>query len=195
MRTIPWPSHAKIRYVSGVAALICLVPSSTMPAFAAVWTPAPTARSSWAVGAPHPPWLPCGFHDDRDKVIKIYSRPGLSASRGATFSPGPATLRCGSPEFGFRHILARHRNDWRAKASLTEDTWLDLADFAITAALTDPDRTVYSSRNNTFCFSRTIYLINNRSGQRAGTVTPNIIVGYGTLNVVTAYPSTEQCRE
>src|SRR5512144_2795747 len=101
---------------------------------------------------------------------------------------------CGSSRGGYRHIVERHRDEWRTNAARSEDTWLDLADFGINAALTDPDRTTYSPKNDAVCFSREIYLINNRTGQRAGTLTPNVVVGFTSLNVVTAIPKKEQCK-
>jgi len=146
------------------------------------------------VGGPRPPWLPCGPNDPRTKVIKTYVRPLSRSTDGTVFPSGAATLRCGNANGGYRHIVIRHRGEWRTNAARSEDIWLDLADFSITAALTDPDRVTYSPRNDAFCFSREIYLVNNRTGQRVGYLVPNVVVGFGTLDVVTAIPKKEQCR-
>jgi hypothetical protein len=162
-----------------------------------VGTAVPTnARLSLApaVGGTRPPWLPCGLNDPRTKIIKTYVRASSRSTDGTVFPSGVATLRCGDTKYGYRHIVLRHRDEWRTNAARSEDVWLDLADFSITAALTDPDRVTYDPRNDAFCFSREIYLVNNRTGQRVGYLIPNVVVGFGTLDVVTAIPKKEQCR-
>lgn len=61
------------------------------------------------------------------------------------------------------------------------------------STLKDPDRVRYRSSNDTYCFSRLIYLVNKRTGQVVDRYYPNVIVARGTKNIITAYPSSSQC--
>jgi hypothetical protein len=119
---------------------------------------------------------------------RVKTSPGIGYIAGGT-----ANLACGSASWGYRHILQRHLAEWQSNAAIAGNNWRDLADLAISAALIDPDVTAYSQRNDTFCYSRLIYLADNRTGKVVGEKTPNVIVASRTKNIITAYPSNTQC--
>ena len=209
MRRNSWRTHARKLVAGAIGLITLLAPMASAPASASIERPGSRTPGysfrladggtltvnlpGTAPGGTRPPWLPCGLRDSGAKVIKTYARTRTRTPDEVDFPSGPARLRCGNSDFGYRHIVLRHRTEWLTNAALSEDNWLDLADFSINAALTDPDRVVYDWRNNATCFSRAIYLINNRTKQRAGTLVPNVVVGFTTLNVVTAIPKKQQC--
>lgn len=139
-------------------------------------------------------WKLCGFRDPEDKIIRTFPRMRATSPDGVFFRGGVANLRCGNANFGFKHIVKNHLGEWQTNAALTGDQWRDLVDFAVAATLIDPDQTTYRSTNDGFCYSRQIYLINNRTGKTVSILTPNIVIGLTSLNVITAIPKHQQCR-
>lgn len=139
-------------------------------------------------------WGACGIFTDNDKVVRSFPRKRIRAAIGGRLKGGTSVLRCGGPKinpvWGYRHILKEHGDQWRQRAALTNQNWRDVADFGIKWALKDPARVSYRSSNNTFCFSRRVYLYNKRTGERVGHMTPRVIVAGVSKNIITAFPPT-----
>lgn len=125
--------------------------------------------------------------------------PQRDCSTGQHLRGGTTALRCGGPKlsenptWGYRHLL-KHSDQWSDKSALTQQNWRDVADYGIQWALKDPDKVTYRAENETFCFSRIIYLINKKTGRTVGHTYPNVSVSAGNKNVITAYPAGSQCR-
>lgn len=73
-------------------------------------------------------------------------------------------------------------------ASLTRQNWRETADYAIEWTLRDPDRGTYRSDNDTFCYQRLIYLVDNRTKRTVGTATVRVVVARRSHNIITAIP-------
>lgn len=126
-------------------------------------------------------------------MVRTFQRRS-AVTRNNFLRGGPSNLACGSPKWGYRHLL-KHRGEWETAASIAQENWRDLADFAMYAAFTDPDVTTYSQKNNTFCFSRAILLVENRTGRTLGVKIVRVVIGAVTKNVITAYLPDEQCND
>jgi hypothetical protein len=137
-------------------------------------------------------WKNCGLFDKDEKVVRTFRRMRVETPNNI-LKGGSSNLACGNKDWGYRHLKIRHQADWEGHAAKTGDPWRDAADFAIYAVLIDPDRATYARRNDTFCLSRVILLVNNRTGRVVGTRTPHVIVGARTKNIVTAFPEDKQC--
>lgn len=139
-------------------------------------------------------WGACGIFTDNYKVVRSFPRKRIRAAIGGKLKGGISVLRCGGPKinpsWGYRHILKDHGDQWRQRAALTNQNWRDVADFGIKWALKDPARVSYRSSNNTFCFSRRLYLYNKTTGERVGHMTPRVIVAGVSKNIITAFPPT-----
>lgn len=105
------------------------------------------------------------------------------AQVGPEYLPGGRTaLLCGSPGYGYRHILSRHRGDWQHTGN---GDWTMLADGAVAVALGQPERVGYRASNDTFCYSH---------GLPDGEVT-TVVIRPSDGAIITAYPGTHQCDE
>ena len=165
--------------------------------------PAAAAADSgrvWAADPHDPPksvtglatWGACGAFDSHTKVIRAFSRKNTSGV-SPYMSSGISNLACGSSAWGYRHIIAKHLSQWEYRASEASENWRDTADYGIEWALKDPNRIRYRSSNDTYCFSRQINLVNDRTGQVVDHYFPNVVVGRVTKNIITAWPAGTQC--
>lgn len=156
-----------------------------------VWQADPAApQQSFAALAV---WAACGVTTSNTKIVRTFSR---AATAGATpyTSSGTSNLACGTAaSWGYRHIVANHLSQWEARAAVASENWRDTADYGIEWALKDPDRVTYRSKNDTYCFSRKINLVNKRTNQVVGAYYPNVVVARGTKNIITAIPASSQC--
>jgi hypothetical protein len=140
-------------------------------------------------------WAACGIFDDKHKLVRAFSRRAGHATSGQYLPSGTSNLRCGTAEnWGYRHIVSEHLSQWQSNAAIEGSNWRDLADFAIAVALSDHDRVTYRQSNDTFCFSREIYLVDFRTGKVVAYKYPNVVVAAQSKNVITAFPSSEHCR-
>jgi hypothetical protein len=115
-------------------------------------------------------------------VVRQYTH--APADVGTEHEPaGGTALLCGTPGYGYRHILARHQGDWSHVASTTD--WSATADAAVAAALGQPERVGYRASNNTFCYSH---------GLPDGEVT-TVVIRPSDGAIITAYPGTHPCDE
>ena len=126
------------------------------------------------------------------KIVRTYERYRATAG-GHFMRGGKSNLLCGNTSFGYRHIVLRHRTEWEHSAILTGNNWRDVADFAISTVLGDPDMVRYQPRSRAFCFSRVIYLVNIRTNRLVGTKIPKVVVSETNKRVITAYPTNTQC--
>ena len=138
--------------------------------------------------ASRPPWGACGLGTAEDKPVASYM------VNRSTY----ATLRCGGPRWtaeptsGYRHILARHRDDFERMTFGTGQNWRDIADLSMEAIASDPD-VVLPVSGDKMCRSRVIFVRHLRTNQVAGQRIVKMIVANGSNNIVTAYPASRQC--
>ncbi|MEV4480014.1 hypothetical protein [Micromonospora coxensis] len=151
---------------------------------------APGQVSTFAV------WGACGIFTDNHKLVRAFSRKAARTTSGAPGSlpGGTSNLKCGSEKWGYRHIVKRHLSQWENDAKIERKNWRDLADFAIGVALSDPDAVTYRKSNDTYCFSREIYLVDKRTGRVVAYRYPNVSIAAKSKNIITAYPAGAQCR-
>ncbi|MGW5311136.1 hypothetical protein ACWEQ0_14825 [Nocardia thailandica] len=138
-------------------------------------TAASTALIATLIGTAAPAqavvWGACGVSTSDHKVVRTYSK---------------AVLKCGTQNWGYNHIKARHIGEWEGLAAIENKNWRDIADMAIAKSLDSPDRTVDAGGGKR-CYSGQIYLVNHVTGQIAKTVQPTVIVG-SSGDIITAYP-------
>ena len=139
-------------------------------------------------------WAACGITTSDTKIVRSFSRYRAAAQVPYYLAGGTSALVCGDSSYGYRHIKDRHLAEWERDAAVVRSNWRDHADFAIATTLSDPDRTSYRTRNDTFCFQRLIYLVDRSTGRQVGTRTILVSVASGFKNVITAHPtSTGMC--
>jgi len=132
-------------------------------------------------------WRGCGLFDKNEQYVKSYDRKRLRNS----FSGSVATLRCGTArDYGFRHVQARHQGEWTNVGGRVGVQWRDMADWSIAWMLYDPDRVVASGPN--FCYSRTVFVYNKKTGQRVYQTNVRLFLGKTGQRIITANPG-RQC--
>lgn len=185
------------RCLLGVAVMLGASLVGSAPITAGASSPAP--HGTWSASSNTTPqkrlqtWGACGAFDSNTKVIRAFSR---AATVGVSpySSAGTTNLGCGSDAYwGYRHIVKQHLSQWEYRASEASENWRDTADYGISWALKDPDRVTYRSSNDTYCFSRLINLVNDRTGQVVDRYYPNVVVAHVSKNIITAFPSSSQC--
>jgi hypothetical protein len=130
-----------------------------------------------------PPWGACGRSTPEDKLVRQYMvNPRLNFS-----------LRCGNAQKGYRHIVSRHLADFQRMAAGTYTNWRDVADLAMESIARDPDVAVPAG-GGTGCYSRVLFLRNLRTNQVVRQQVFTMIVIVSTGEIITAYPSADQCR-
>ncbi|GIJ03976.1 hypothetical protein Sya03_33280 [Spirilliplanes yamanashiensis] len=140
-------------------------------------------------------WAACGVFTDNHKLVRAFSRKAMHTTAGAPgyVGAGTSNLKCGSEKWGYRHLL-KHRGEWEKNAKIEGKNWRDLADFAIAVVLSDPDVVSYRRSNDTYCFSREIYLIDKRTGRVAATKKPKVAIAAVSKNIITAYIPNTGCK-
>ena len=106
---------------------------------------------------------------------------------------GTSALLCGTGNFGFYHIVARHYPEWTQKSVKTNENWKDVADYSIAEALRSPTSVTFRSDKNTFCYSRQVSLIDKVRGITVDVMYPNVVVRAQDGAIITAFPSREPC--
>ena len=133
-------------------------------------------------------WAACGIFTDNKKVVRQFFR-AESRFPAPHFGCGRATLACGSKQWGYRHILDRHIQEWENIARYDNVNWREAADWGMWTALKHPSSTNYRASNDTFGYWTPIYLKNKKTGEtvkRADVVT---VVASKTKNIITSYPT------
>ena len=146
--------------------------------------PLSTANS----GIPSAGWPGCGLFDDKFKVMKDYTRLRVSTKMSGTYG----RLYCGIPTnegstsaFGYRHIKYGHETDWSNKAAYINRHWHDLAAWAISYTLRDPDRATEQTAR--FCFQRKFWLA-DQNGTVRSTMIVQVALGETGVRIMTAFP-------
>lgn len=145
---------------------------------------APAAHA--APNAPTEVWAACGASSPPDKVLRVFPR--------TTFASGPfgntSVLLCGTDGFGYRHVAARHRQDWQYIAAYTGGNWRDLADFAIEQILRvpQPGYPRYNAKNDTWVFKAPLE-IRDRDGRVRDVYYPNVVVAAADGKIITTFPT------
>lgn len=124
----------------------------------------------------------CGGKSNQH-ILRVYTRAG-----GGGFPSGYSSMRCGSSTWGLRHIEARHRADWQAKANYVNTTWENMLDFAVSQALAGPSSVTYRSSNDTWLYKAPIQ-IRSFSGALIHQFTSNVVVAAQSKNIITSFPS------
>jgi hypothetical protein len=134
------------------------------------------------VSAAAPPWGACGLNAKPDKEVCKFSSHVLRCG-------GPKYSR--TPEWGYRHILWRHKADFERLAVGTNQNWRDVADLAMDHISSDADSVAPADGGKT-CNSRVIFLHDLQTNQL---VRQQIVVMITNAagNIITAYPSSKQC--
>jgi hypothetical protein len=139
-----------------------------------------------ASAAPAAVWAACGASSPPEKVVRVFPR--------TAFVPGPAgtssTLLCGTEGFGYRHVAARHGQDWQTVALYTGGNWRDLADFAIEQTLRAPHPGYprHNDKNDTWVFKAPLE-IRDSEGRVRDVYHPVVVVAGGDGKLITTYPT------
>ena len=105
---------------------------------------------------------------------------------------GDITLKCGTENVGFRHIVNRHDPQWQTLADIEGRNWRDIADMALTKNITNPDQTAPQDGGK-WCVSSEIYLVNKDSGEVVKTKRTRTILT-DKHEVLTTFPTDDGCN-
>ncbi|MFC8800777.1 hypothetical protein ACFT2C_23860 [Promicromonospora sp. NPDC057138] len=151
------------------------------------------ARANGLAAWPTVTWGACGIFDENLKIIRAFKGRSQAHIGGRSITYGGSNLTCGSDAWGYRHIVKRHLSQWESRAAIAQENWRDTADYGIHWALSDPDKITYRASNDTFCYSRKILLVDNRTNEVVGSYYPMVSVARVSHRIITAYPSGTQC--
>ena len=93
-------------------------------------------------------------------------------------------------KYGLLHLYAKgHDADWSAFTFPWMGNWRNLADYAISAALSYPGSVAYRQSNDTFAIERAIYPV-NAQGDITGPSTwkVHVVISASERKIITAYP-------
>jgi hypothetical protein len=141
-------------------------------------------------------WVPCpnnGREAAEHRVVRTFQR-GPGVAPAATMPGGTSQLVCGNDAYSYYHIVNRHYAEWNEKSIKTSENWRDVADYAIAEALKNPQVVTFRAPNNTFCYSREIYLVNKVTGAIVNVTYPNVVVRARDGVIITAFPAGAHCR-
>lgn len=133
--------------------------------------------------APMATWYACGVNDSNTKMVR-----GFQRVAGAGLPAGKADLKCGSPGWGYRHILIEHRTQWEQLAVITGSDWRTFSDWAMNQALNYPAHVSYRSSNDTYLY-KTQVQIRDSGGTVRSVKYINVSVARVTKNIITAFPT------
>ncbi len=145
---------------------------------------------------PMPPYQPkvwgaCKLSGaDPNKVVRTFYRAPITAGFN-TLPGGDSQLYCGNDKYGFLHIAKDHGQDGQNVAMSRfpgAGNWRDLADYAISATLANPERVEYRQDSDTFTVYRDIYRITDDGPAYAFTCRVAISASDG--KIITAFPQT-----
>jgi hypothetical protein len=151
------------------------------------------ARVTTMAAAPAAVWGACSASSAVTKQVTTFHRRSVVSRQGVAIGDGTSVLQCGNSSFGYNHIYLNHKSQWEQKAALTNNNWRDIADLSMREGLDNPNAVTYRSSNQTFCFSRHIYLYRTNDNTIVGTMDPQTIIAQQDGKVITSYPSTAPC--
>jgi hypothetical protein len=141
-------------------------------------------------------WAACPVQDReaaRDKVVRQFPR-AVGNAAGRTMPAGMTNLTCGDERYGYYHIVGNHGEEWKYRGAQSSENWRDVADYAIQEALANPQVVTYRADNDTFCYSREIFLWNKVRGIRVDVFQPNVVVSAQHQHIITVIPTNKPCR-
>ena len=134
-------------------------------------------------------WAACGVRDADSKRVRTFNR--------EPYEPGGNSigrLLCGEqvedgPQWGYRHIKAKHTNDWAYMAAWVGSAdWRSMADWAIARALADPVSSfTYDSRRDVYVYVARADL-RKKDGPTILSRWPLVVVARRNNRIITAYP-------
>lgn len=199
---IPASAAARVGEVSGVSTPTTMAPDEeavspdlAFPEEVDVNAPVPdeanqetTDESPAAPIVVSAPWAACGIRDSKHKLVKNFGRAMISGVSGRT-----AHLRCGTAQnWSYRHIKARHMNDWQNKANYIGDNWRSFADWAWTQTLSRPCSKYRQLSNDTLQYVAPIQ-IRDRNGRVVHQFGTRVSIARRSQNIITAYPQRATC--
>ncbi|MCW3493100.1 hypothetical protein [Microbacterium sp. SSM24] len=150
--------------------------------------PVSTIGPAVATGIPSAGWPGCGVFDDKFRVMKDYTRLRARSTMSGTY----ARLYCGIPTtegstsaFGYRHMKLGHELDWKNKAAYINRHWHDLAAWAISFTVKDPDRA--TAQTARYCYQRKFWLA-DQNGTIRSTMIVQVALGETGVRIMTAFP-------
>jgi hypothetical protein len=129
------------------------------------------------------PWGACGRSAPEDKEVAKY----IGSPRQYYY------LRCGNADWGYRHILAGHKEDFERLAAGTFQNWRDVADLAMESIASDPDAARPPDAAGKAYLSRVIFLRNIRTNQVVRQQIIRMIIRVSDNSIITAFPHGQQC--
>jgi hypothetical protein len=141
-------------------------------------------------------WAACPVQNReaaRDKVVRPFPR-AVGNAAGRTMPAGTTNLTCGTQDYGYYHIVSNHLSQWQYRGAQSSENWRDVADYGIQEALANPQVVTYRPGNQTFCYSREVFLWDNVRGIRVDVYHPNVVISERDQHIVTAIPSSRPCR-
>ena len=135
-------------------------------------------------------WNPCGLNDSKDKSVRAFSRKKVG---GGGMVTGTGTLRCGTENYGYRHLIVRgHNDDFQAQAwKVSNRNWRAYADWTMNWTLAKPTKASFDNVRKTWCFSRPFYIYSD--GQHVQTRWTIVILGETAQRIISAYPKSDRC--
>lgn len=151
-------------------------------------------RSSAAATDQQPvTWAACGVTTADGKVVRTFTNRYRASDAGRFLRGGSSVLFCGNAAYGYRHIKARHQQDFENLTFLTNENWRELADKMIAGVLWDPDDTSYLATNNTFTYCRMYHLVNKRDRKIVARSFPRVVVSASDAKIITTFPRSVVC--
>lgn len=120
-----------------------------------------------------PNWGACGLFTSESKMVYDFGR---------------IELKCGNPNWGYRHIKARHYNEFQGLARAGGLNWSDLVHWAIYYNVQDPDHVEGDG-----CRDRVLFL-HDSNGRLLWQQRFKLIYSASDGRVITVYPSSSTCR-
>jgi hypothetical protein len=122
-------------------------------------------------------------------VVRTFNRAPISAGFNS-LPAGDSQLYCGNEKYGT--ITPLRQRAQRGLVSLSFSVmgnWRNLADYAISAALSYPESVTYRQSNDTFAIERAIYPV-NAQGEITGPSTwkVHVVISASDGKIITAYP-------
>ena len=129
-------------------------------------------------------WAACGMHDPVGKVVRTFPR------NGAPGAGGNSNLLCGTEGFGYRHIKARHMQDWQNLAGVVGSDWRSFTDWAVEQILKapEPGSPVYDKARDTWTYRAPVQ-IRDSNGKVVDTYRPIVAIANQDQKIITAYPA------
>ena len=177
-------------------ALLVVLTGYGGPSAAVAHAASPNTFSAQAPKPPPTTWAACPGANRAAaelKVVRRFDRAPGAAPGVVPMPAGSSNLLCGTVNYGFYHIEARHYGEWMQKSVKTNENWREVADYAIAEALRSPTSVTFRPRNNTFCYSREVSLIDKVRGITVDVMNPNVVVRVQDGAVITAIPTRKPC--